>query len=220
MTHVVTERCVDCRYTDCCAVCPVDCFYETKSPAMLVIDPDTCIDCALCIPECPIQAIWPEDELPDVYSDWLDKNGELFGGGEMIKIKTEALPGALSLSQIQTREKERGLEVKEPSGIGGESADADTESVPVPATEAPTPASIANPIATPEGLTDTQVSVFEAAANTIYRWRTVRSVARQVGLPQGTTLGDLERLVELGHIQKLSPKTKGAVVYGAVARVA
>ena len=67
MAHVVTERCVDCRYTDCCAVCPVDCFYETESPAMLVIDPDTCIDCGLCIPECPIQAIWTEDELPDAW---------------------------------------------------------------------------------------------------------------------------------------------------------
>ena len=79
MAHVVTERCVDCRYTDCCAVCPVDCFYEIESPAMLVIDPATCIDCALCVSECPVQAIWPEDELPDVYSDWTDRNDELFG---------------------------------------------------------------------------------------------------------------------------------------------
>ena len=70
MAHVVTERCVDCRYTDCCAVCPVDCFYEIQSPAMLVIDPDTCIDCALCVPECPILAIWPVDELPDAYAEW------------------------------------------------------------------------------------------------------------------------------------------------------
>ena len=51
MTHVVTGRCVDCRYTDCCTVCPVECFYETKDPAMLVIDPDTCIDCELCVPD-------------------------------------------------------------------------------------------------------------------------------------------------------------------------
>ena len=220
MAHVVTERCVDCRYTDCCAVCPVDCFYEIESPAMLVIDPDTCIDCGLCIPECPIQAIWPEDELPDAYSDWLDKNAELFGGGTMIKTKIDALPAALSLSQIQTRERERGLEVKEPSDAAGEPSDAETESVPVPPTEAPTPAPSANPIAAPEGLTASQVSVFEAAANTIYRWRTIRSVARQVRLPQGAVKGDLEQLVELGHIKKRSPKTDGAIVYGAVARVA
>ena len=219
MTHVVTERCVDCRYTDCCAVCPVDCFYEIQSPAMLVIDPDTCIDCGLCIPECPIQAIWTEDELPDAYSEWLDKNGELFGGGTMIKTKVDALPGAFSLSQIQARERERGLQVTEPSDAAGEPTDAETESVPAPATEAPTPVPIANPIAAPEGLTATQVSVFEAVANTIYRWRTVRSVARHVRLPQGSVQGDLKTLLDLGHVQKRNPKTDGVVVYGAVARI-
>ena len=57
MTHVVTGRCVDCRYTDCCTVCPVECFYEVKDLAMLVIDPDTCIDCELCVPECPILSL-------------------------------------------------------------------------------------------------------------------------------------------------------------------
>ncbi|MCH8880778.1 MAG: ferredoxin family protein [Planctomycetes bacterium] len=220
MAHVVTERCVDCRYTDCCAVCPVDCFYEIESPAMLVIDPDVCIDCGLCVPECPIAAIWPEDELPDAYSEWLDRNGELFGGGTMIKTKKDALPGAFSLSQLQARERERGLQVTEPSDAAGDPADAETESVPVAASTAPTPVPIANPIATPEGLTVSQVSVFEAAANTIYRWRTVRSVAQQVRLAQGAVQGDLEKLVELGHIQKRSPKTDGAIVYGAVARVA
>ena len=218
MAHVVTERCVDCRYTDCCAVCPVDCFFEIESPAMLVIDPATCIDCALCIPECPVQAIWPEDELPDVYSDWTDKNDELFGAGILIKIKKDALPAALSLSQIQSREQERGLQVKEPSGADGEAAEAETESEP--ASEPPTPAPIANPLTAPAGLTDSQTIVFDATANTIYRWRTVRSVARQVRLPQGSVEGDLEKLVELGHVQKRSPKTDGVIVYGAAARVA
>ncbi|MCH7994858.1 MAG: ferredoxin family protein [Planctomycetes bacterium] len=220
MAHIVTERCVDCRYTDCCAVCPVDCFYEIESPAMLVIDPDTCIDCVLCVPECPVQAIWPEDELPDAYSEWADKNADLFGGGTMIKTQKDALPGALSLSQILVRERERGLQVKEPSGAGGETADAEPKADSETADEAPTPKLIANPIAAPEGLTASQVSVFEAAANNIYRWRTVRSVARQVRLPQGSVQGDLERLVELGHIQKRSPATNGVIVYGAVARVA
>ena len=219
MAHIVTERCVDCRYTDCCAVCPVDCFYEIKSPAMLVIDPDTCIDCALCVPECPIQAIWPEDELPDAYGDWVDKNADLFGGGTMIKVKTEALPGAFSLSQLQARERERGFEVKEPSGVEGETADAEPEGDSGAADQAPTAKLNANPIATPEGLTDSQISVFEASANTIYRWRTVRSVARHVRLPHGSVQGDLEKLVELGHFQKRSPKTNGVTVYGAVARV-
>lgn len=216
MAHIVTERCVDCCYTDCCAVCPVDCFYEIESPAMLVIDPDTCIDCALCVPECPIQAIWPADELPDAYGEWAEKNGDLFGGGTMIKTQKDALPGALSLSQILVRERERGFHVKEPSGAGGETTDAEPEA----ADEAPTPRLIANLIAAPEGLTASQVSVFEAAANTIYRWRTVRSVARQVRLPQGSVQGDLETLVEQGHIQKRAPVTNGVIVYGAVARVA
>ena len=55
MTHVVTESCIRCKYTDCVDVCPVDCFRE--GPNMLVIDPDECIDCAVCIPECPVNAI-------------------------------------------------------------------------------------------------------------------------------------------------------------------
>ncbi len=220
MAHVVTERCVDCRYTDCCAVCPVDCFYEIDSPAMLVIDPNTCIDCGLCIPECPIQAIWPEDELPDAYSEWLDKNGELFGGGTVIKTKKDALPGALSLAQIQAKERERGFEVEEPSGAGDEAGDEEDGSVPAPAKEAPAPAPIDNPVAAPEGLTATQASVFEATANTIYLWRTLLSMARQLRLPQGTVQGDLERLVELGHVRQRTPKSNGAVVYGAIVRIA
>ena len=96
---------------------------------------------------------------------------------------------------------------------------ADIASVPAPPDHAPAPARIENPLDTPQGLTESQASVFDATANTIYRWRTVRSVARHVRLPQGSVRGDLEKLVELGHIQKRSPKTDGVIVYGAVARV-
>ena len=65
MTYVVTGRCVDCRYTYCVVKCPVSCFWEIQQPHhMLVIDPDTCIDCDNCTPLCPINAIWPESELP------------------------------------------------------------------------------------------------------------------------------------------------------------
>ncbi|MCK6455642.1 MAG: ferredoxin family protein [Phycisphaerae bacterium] len=116
MTHIVTGRCVDCRYTDCCAVCPVDCFYETTNPAMLVIDPDTCIDCGLCIPECPIHAIYPQDEVPEPYREWIDKNKELFSAGTNITSKKDALPGALSLEQIQQKEKSMGWDISEPTG--------------------------------------------------------------------------------------------------------
>tara|TARA_B100000029_G_C16939720_1_gene728290 strand:+ start:151 stop:507 length:357 start_codon:yes stop_codon:yes gene_type:complete len=118
MAHVVTGRCVDCRYTDCCTVCPVDCFYEIEDPAMLVIDPDTCIDCELCVPECPINAIYSESELPECYAEWTDKNAELFEDGENATEKKDALDAALSLEEIQAKEKEANFEVDEPSKAG------------------------------------------------------------------------------------------------------
>jgi ferredoxin len=62
MTHTVTEACIRCKYTDCVDVCPVDCFRE--GPNFLVIDPDECIDCAVCIPECPVNAIYAEEDVP------------------------------------------------------------------------------------------------------------------------------------------------------------
>jgi ferredoxin len=63
MTYVVTENCIKCKYTDCVDVCPVDCFHE--GPNFLVIDPDECIDCTLCVPECPAEAIFAEDDVPE-----------------------------------------------------------------------------------------------------------------------------------------------------------
>ena len=68
MTHVVTESCIKCKYTDCVDVCPVDCFRE--GPNMLVIEPDECIDCAVCIPECPVNAIFPEESLPPEWANY------------------------------------------------------------------------------------------------------------------------------------------------------
>ena len=75
MTFVVTENCIKCKYTDCVEVCPVDCFYE--GPNFLVIHPDECIDCALCEPECPVDAIFSEDELPEEEQAFLELNAEL-----------------------------------------------------------------------------------------------------------------------------------------------
>lgn len=69
MTYVVTDNCVMCKYTDCVEVCPVDCFYEGEN--MLVIDPDECIDCGVCVPECPAEAIFPESE--DL-TEWIEIN--------------------------------------------------------------------------------------------------------------------------------------------------
>lgn len=75
MTFVVTEQCIKCKYTDCVEVCPVDCFYE--GPNFLVIKPGECIDCALCVPECPVDAIYSEDDLPERYQSYLQLNAEL-----------------------------------------------------------------------------------------------------------------------------------------------
>jgi len=75
MTFVVTEACIKCKLTDCVEVCPVDCFHE--GPNFLVIDPDECIDCTLCEPECPVEAIYSEDELPAGQEQFLELNAEL-----------------------------------------------------------------------------------------------------------------------------------------------
>lgn len=75
MTFVVTESCIKCKYTDCVDVCPVDCFHE--GPNFLVIDPEECIDCQLCVPECPVDAIYDEQDLPDEQHDFLALNAEL-----------------------------------------------------------------------------------------------------------------------------------------------
>ena len=75
MTFVVTENCIKCKYTDCVDVCPVDCFHV--GPNFLVIDPDECIDCTLCEPECPAEAIFSEDELPAGQEKFIEINADL-----------------------------------------------------------------------------------------------------------------------------------------------
>ena len=75
MTFVVGDNCIKCKHTDCVEVCPVDCFYE--GPNFLVIHPDECIDCALCEPECPIDAIFAEDEIPPGQENFIELNQEL-----------------------------------------------------------------------------------------------------------------------------------------------
>jgi ferredoxin len=75
MTYVVTESCIKCKYTDCVDVCPVDCFRE--GPNFLVIDPDECIDCTLCVAECPAEAIFAEDDVPSDQVHFIKLNAEL-----------------------------------------------------------------------------------------------------------------------------------------------
>lgn len=75
MTFVVTENCIRCKYTDCVDVCPVDCFHEGEH--MLVINPEECIDCNLCVPECPVDAIFAEDDLPEEQKTFLAYNEKM-----------------------------------------------------------------------------------------------------------------------------------------------
>jgi ferredoxin len=75
MTYVVTENCIQCKYTDCVDVCPVDCFHE--GPNFLVIDPEECIDCTLCVAECPAEAIFAEDDVPVDQMAYIALNAEL-----------------------------------------------------------------------------------------------------------------------------------------------
>ena len=74
MPHIVTENCNDCKYTDCCVVCPVECFYQDET--MLYIDPVDCIDCEACVPECPVEAIYAEANTPAQWTSYIQLNAE------------------------------------------------------------------------------------------------------------------------------------------------
>jgi ferredoxin len=92
MAYVVTESCVNCRYTDCVDVCPVDCF--KMGPNFLVIDPVECIDCAVCVPECPVNAIYAEEDVPDDQRQYIEINRELAQTWPVITKSIAALPDA------------------------------------------------------------------------------------------------------------------------------
>lgn len=92
MTYVVTENCINCKYSDCVEVCPVDCFHE--GPNFLAIDPEECIDCSLCVAECPAEAIFAEDDVPDDQRDFIALNAELAKLWPVISEKKPAPPGA------------------------------------------------------------------------------------------------------------------------------
>ena len=98
MTYVVTESCIRCKYTDCVEVCPVECFYEGKS--MLVIKPDECIDCGVCEPECPVNAI-----MPDTAADakWVTLNAEYASVWPNITTRTDPFPDADSHVDVPSK---------------------------------------------------------------------------------------------------------------------
>ena len=92
MTFVVTEACIKCKYTDCVDVCPVDCFLE--GPNTLVIDPMQCIDCAVCVPECPVSANYADIDLPADQKEFEKINADIAKSGEwpMINKKKDPMP--------------------------------------------------------------------------------------------------------------------------------
>ncbi|MGB0713029.1 MAG: ferredoxin FdxA [Gammaproteobacteria bacterium] len=92
MTFVVLENCIKCKYTDCVEVCPVDCFHE--GPNTLVIDPEECIDCAVCEPECPAEAIVAEDDVPAGQEHMIGLNEELAADWPVITERKDPLPDA------------------------------------------------------------------------------------------------------------------------------
>ena len=101
MTFVVTGNCKACRFTDCVAVCPVECFHSDKE--MLYIDPDECIDCGACVPECPVEAIYDETELPDDMEEWTKINADKAPSLPVITETGDPLPTA------EARKKELGF---------------------------------------------------------------------------------------------------------------
>ena len=78
MTYIIAEPCIGTKDTACMTVCPVNCFFDAGD--FLVIQPDECIDCGLCVPECPVSAIFPEDEVPDEEQEYIEKNAKWFEG--------------------------------------------------------------------------------------------------------------------------------------------
>ena len=101
MTFVVTEACIACKYTDCVDVCPTDAFRE--GPNFLVIEPDDCIDCAVCVPECPVDAIYADEDVPKAQLDFIPLNAELASQWKPITRSKPALPDAEEWAQVDDK---------------------------------------------------------------------------------------------------------------------
>jgi ferredoxin len=101
MTFVVTEACIRCKYTDCVTVCPVDCFHE--GPNFLVIDPAGCIDCAVCVPECPVGAIVADTDVPADQLAFIEMNARLAETWPVITEAREPLPDAEQWASVTAK---------------------------------------------------------------------------------------------------------------------
>ncbi len=92
MTYTVVDNCNNCKYTDCVEVCPVEAFHE--GPAMLYINPETCIDCNACVEECPVEAIFADVDVPEKWEEWTELNAEMCEKYPIITEKKDPLPTA------------------------------------------------------------------------------------------------------------------------------
>ncbi len=104
MTFIVTEPCIRCKHTDCVDVCPVDAFRE--GPNFLAIDPDDCIDCAVCVPECPVEAIYADEDVPRDQEDFIALNAELARVWPPITRTKDALPDADAWASVKAKRAE------------------------------------------------------------------------------------------------------------------
>lgn len=102
MTYTVTAYCENCKYTDCVEVCPVEAFHE--GPTMLYINPETCIDCDVCVAQCPVEAIYPEDQVPDKWAEYTQINADEYSKYPTISTAKEALPGAKTLDELKAED--------------------------------------------------------------------------------------------------------------------
>ncbi|MCZ6718307.1 MAG: 4Fe-4S binding protein [Gammaproteobacteria bacterium] len=92
MTTIITDNCIDCRFTDCVEVCPVACFHGDDK--QLYIDPEVCIDCSACIPECPVEAIYEDDDIPEDKLHWIEINAERAPQLPVVDSQVDPLPTA------------------------------------------------------------------------------------------------------------------------------
>ena len=99
MAYIVTGHCVDCKYTDCVTVCPVDAFHE--GGRMVYINPDTCVNCDACVPACPVEAIYSEETLPAQYSEFIKVNVDGSSSSPVINQKRDALATAKTLDELK-----------------------------------------------------------------------------------------------------------------------
>ena len=101
MTHVVCQPCFACKYTDCVVVCPVECFYEGEQ--MVYIHPEECIDCGACVPECPVEAIFDEDDVPDEWVDYIEINAQLSAEWPTIDEPKDPHPEADTMRDVDSK---------------------------------------------------------------------------------------------------------------------